>query len=339
MGGSVWTASRETAEALAELDPNGLNAPRMTAASQGLAHLSDRGNRKVASGLTRLADGPFDHATQVAYTPQYEEIRDGLALTMTGRKLDQGVLACVVLDESRVAAVHHVALSENVPAKTCCASDSVPACGKIASRIEVPEFVHASLAGEWLIPKDGVLVVSLGVQTTADAAGRAVVAERLVLIEAAADDSVAPASLVQPLPDELGKPAPQRPASRCPCRRCRVDRCRRRSTQTARRCRFPRSRGPADPLVHTRQLGTLCQSAGSQPQAAGADDARHAPPPGLASLRYPRETRPRPRRAIPRVPYLLRFPVNAGGMNMEVEVRMASPSALFEKLRPSAPSR
>ena len=32
-------------------------------------------------------------------------------------------------------------------------------------------------------------------------------------------------------------------------------------------------------------------------------------------------------------PYLLRFPVSAGGMNAEVEIRMASPFQALEKLR------
>ena len=131
-----------------------MKAPRITAASQGLAHLSDRGNRKVASGLARLADGPFDHATQVAYTPQYEEIRDGLALTMTGRKLDQGVLACVVLDETRVAAVHHVALCRERAGQGMLRGRPRPqVCNKIASRIEVPEVVHGSLVGRMADPE------------------------------------------------------------------------------------------------------------------------------------------------------------------------------------------
>jgi hypothetical protein len=338
-GGAVWTASRETAERLAELDPNGLKAPRMTASSQGLAHFSDRGNRKVASGLARLADGPFDHATRVAYTPQYEEIRDGLALTMTGRKLDQGVLACVVLDESRVAAVHQVALSENVSAKTCCASDSTPASAKIASRIEVPEVVHASLAGEWLIPNDGVLVVSLGVQTTADAAGRAVVAERLVLIEATADDSVARASLEQPSPEALSRraapaatgipmPMPAMPSRSLP------------QALNAEGSPMQLPPLPDDRVTPSSLPGS------SEPCASPQGPNRKSTEPttlDTASTRAGFSPAPKERPAEGETcdascPYLLRFPLNAGGMNVEVEIRMALPSALFEQLRPSAPS-
>ena len=41
-GVTVWTAGHETALKLAELDPNGLKAPRVTTASQAVAHFSDR---------------------------------------------------------------------------------------------------------------------------------------------------------------------------------------------------------------------------------------------------------------------------------------------------------
>jgi hypothetical protein len=340
MGGAVWTASHETVERLAALDPNGLKAPRMTAAPQGVAHLSDRGNRKVAAGLARLADGPFDHATQVAYTPQYEEVRDGLALTMTGRKLDQGVLACVVLDECRVSTVHRVALTESVSAKTCCASDSASAGGKVASRIEVPEFVHGSLAGEWLIPQGGALVLSLGVQTTADDAGLAVVTERVVLIEAAADDSVAQASLVQPVPDEVDKraaaaaagipmPMPAMPSRSLP--------------QALDADGLPM---PLPPLPEDRATPSSLPGS-AEPCASPQGLQRKSPEPTTLDTASNRANFTPASRANPAEgatcddarPCVLRFPVNAGGMNVEVQIRMASPSALLEALRSSTDSR
>ena len=135
--------------------------------------------RKVATDLTRHADGPFDHATRVAYTPEYEDLREGFNATVTGRKLDQGVLARVVLDDSRVVAVHQVTLTEAIEAK-----DPSVEASKAAPRIEVPEVVRGSVEGEWLIPNDEVLVLSLGTFTTADASGKAVVRERLAILEA-----------------------------------------------------------------------------------------------------------------------------------------------------------
>ena len=48
----------------------------------------------------------------------------------------------------------------------------------------VPEMSQCEIAGEWLVPNGGALVVSLGVHTVADAEGKAVVRERLAVIEA-----------------------------------------------------------------------------------------------------------------------------------------------------------
>ena len=176
---TVWTADRDAFVPLNGRAVSVVQAPQVIARSGGMAHLSMKKTRKVATDLTRHADGPFDHATRVAYTPEYEDLREGFHATVTGRKLDQGVLARVVLDDSRVVAVHQVTLTEAIEAK----GPSVEA-SKAAPRIEVPEVVRGSVEGEWLIPNDEVLVLSLGTFTTADASGKAVVRERLAILEA-----------------------------------------------------------------------------------------------------------------------------------------------------------
>jgi hypothetical protein len=51
-------------------------------------------------------------------------------------------------------------------------------------KIEVPELNRCEVAGEWLIPNDGALLVSLGAFTVSDQDGKATVRERLALIEA-----------------------------------------------------------------------------------------------------------------------------------------------------------
>jgi len=51
--------------------------------------------------------------------------------------------------------------------------------------VQVPEIRSQEVAGEWLIPKDEVLLVSFGVYTAADQNGKAVVKERLAMIGAA----------------------------------------------------------------------------------------------------------------------------------------------------------
>ena len=87
-------------------------------------------------------------------------------------------------------------------ASECCSTTASGAsccqgaeAGKVA--VEVPEIGSQEIAGEWLIPNDGILLVSFGPHTVADKDGRAVVRERLAIIEAVESTELA------------GMPAPQ----------------------------------------------------------------------------------------------------------------------------------
>jgi hypothetical protein len=187
---AVWTGSCDLVETLQECPGRVVLSPQMVAKSDSVAHCSERTVRKVASQMTRHADGPVGHAIAVAYTPAFEEVSDGCQFSFIGRKLDQGVLVRVVVDDTRLAAVHHVKLSEAVSPV-----DKRHAEGKIAFDLDVPEVINTSVDGEWLIPNDGILLVSLGAHTIADDKGKAVVRERLMVIEAQAAPESARAEL------------------------------------------------------------------------------------------------------------------------------------------------
>lgn len=178
-GSAVWTADREVARSLSDRAGRVMLAPQVLAQPGAVAHFSQRATRKVASQLTRHADGPVDHAIAVAYTPDFQDVREGCQFAIVGRKLDQGMLVKIVVEESRVAAIHPVKLTEFVSARN--AKDSRT---KLSPQLDVPEVVRGGLEGEWLIPNDGVLVASLGAHTVDDGTGKAVVKERLVLVEA-----------------------------------------------------------------------------------------------------------------------------------------------------------
>lgn len=176
---TVWTGDGAVVAALAGRAARVVMAPRVTAAPESLAHVSQLVTHKVTAQLTRHANGPVDQAVAVAYTPEHEDVRDGCQFTISGRKLDQGVLAKVVVDDTRIAAIHRVTLSETVPAKD---KDADPS--KLTPQLEVPEVVKSTAQGEWLIPNGGALVISLGAHTVDDGQGKALVRERVMLIEA-----------------------------------------------------------------------------------------------------------------------------------------------------------
>ena len=89
------------------------------------------------------------------------------------------------------------------PAPECCTGPTTSAvCAKADQAhpvaIEVPEIASQEIAGEWLIPKDGILLVSFGPHTVAGPDGKAVIRERLAMIEAesVADGAVQRASRI-----------------------------------------------------------------------------------------------------------------------------------------------
>ncbi|MEJ7637767.1 MAG: hypothetical protein WKF75_07195 [Singulisphaera sp.] len=71
-------------------------------------------------------------------------------------------------------------------------STGQPGARGVYGTLQVPEVVKGKLEGEWLIPHEGALVVSLGVQKVIDMKGKSVVQERLVVIQARPVSSKAP---------------------------------------------------------------------------------------------------------------------------------------------------
>jgi hypothetical protein len=106
---TVWTAPRSVARqvvdtALKAQTGNVLRAPRVTARSGSPAHVSARANQQF---VTQVAWDGDDRAAQA----RPETVRTGSVATMAGRKLDQGILVQLVLEDTEIRAIHHV----NVP--------------------------------------------------------------------------------------------------------------------------------------------------------------------------------------------------------------------------------
>ena len=69
-------------------------------------------------------------------------------------------------------------------ASCCSESEKARWTATRTAQIQIPEIGHAEASGEWLIPRDEVLVVGFGPHTVADKDGKAVIRERLALITA-----------------------------------------------------------------------------------------------------------------------------------------------------------
>ncbi|HMF38106.1 MAG TPA: hypothetical protein VKF17_15780 [Isosphaeraceae bacterium] len=76
-----------------------------------------------------------------------------------------------------------------------------------SAQVQIPEIGHAEIAGEWLIPRDQLLLVGFGPHTVADKDGKAVVRERLALITA--EEVALPTASTGPETLELPRPLPR----------------------------------------------------------------------------------------------------------------------------------
>jgi hypothetical protein len=246
-GVAVWTAPRDFLKSLpAGTVTEPLTAPRLVAYENAVAHITSRRSQPF---VTQAAwRGDQDSARETT-----EMVREGMAATIRGRRIDQGVLAYLVIENTEVRAVHTVELParklaqqspvaskvagacdmacaaaghvkacdqavtqaafDPVPDQACCATQVAKAAGCGAAKsaecamshrtealngsggqahattgqsvqLRVPEIGRGEIAGEWLIPRDEVLLVGFGPHTVADKDGKAVIREQLALITA-----------------------------------------------------------------------------------------------------------------------------------------------------------
>lgn len=178
---TVWTTTRGVTARLAERADRVIAAPRLTASAEARATVDHTTTRhmmadfRVVPGVTS-AEG-VQRTSYVGVKPSIESEKEGYSCQLTGRCLDQGVLARVRIEDQQITAMHPVICKIN---RTDPSGQENP----LATTIYVPEVARAEVAGEWLIPSDGALVVSFGARTSADDQGKAVVHERLAVIEA-----------------------------------------------------------------------------------------------------------------------------------------------------------
>ena len=159
---------------------------------------------------------PFPGGKNILYFTVQERHVDRAAATLNegsgaGRSTASTDCAC---EKDGVIQAH---LETASPASACCASPTTAATGTKAVEvstvsIEVPEIASQEIAGEWLIPKDGILLVSFGPHTVAGKDGKAVIRERLAIIEAGgiADGAVL---RISPTPGTLSSPYPMAPGA------------------------------------------------------------------------------------------------------------------------------
>ncbi len=181
---TVWTVEEKTAAAMLDrqlglrVATSVVQAPEGQPAFAGAsATIDTRHARAFVVDVDRVADGPVDHAPRLASPPSVDEIREGTTVSINGRTTAAGVRAHVKLDSTWVGHVAQAKTTETIQNKEY---------GKtsVTAGVELPQVVEAKVEGDYEIPRDQMLLVSLGTATTVDARNQPVVMERLMMIAA-----------------------------------------------------------------------------------------------------------------------------------------------------------
>jgi hypothetical protein len=144
----VWTAPAEVLAELKKWSGGVVVAPKVSTFEDGAATIMDSRKVKYVRSV-KWNLGAEDKS--IAAQPIVAEINDGSSLTMVGRAVDQGVLVRMKIEDTRINALSPI----TVPATT---HDGT----LINATIQLPDLTEVKGEGEWLIPNDGILIISLG---------------------------------------------------------------------------------------------------------------------------------------------------------------------------------
>ncbi len=109
-GSAVWSLDpagfKELIE-VCEADPrsNVVQAPKMTARVGDPARLTSEETHQYVAAVKRVADGPPNRSTRLAFEPQLDKVHNGVRVNILSSQLKgQNLYARVVIDENRLVA-------------------------------------------------------------------------------------------------------------------------------------------------------------------------------------------------------------------------------------------
>jgi hypothetical protein len=190
---TVWVAPKDAACEVAAKAARTVYAPKPTSGAGLSGSVRQTVKRPYVADVARVADGPVNQASALAFKPAIDYWEETLSVVVACRKLETGVLTAVEIDESRLISLATYAVSEEVQPRDP-QGPAKPA--HLTAQVQVPEVGADRVKGQWLIPHEHVLIVSLGVHTVQTPGGKSVVTERVAVIT----------------PDGEGERTPARPA-------------------------------------------------------------------------------------------------------------------------------
>ncbi len=215
-GTAVWALAPDALKALleacqADVRCNVLQAPKLVAHVGDHARMTNEEAVPYVAAMKRVADGPPNQSTKVAFEPQVEKVHNGVRVEILSSQLKgTALLARVVVEENRLVALHTTKYTEGVKPKpgtdpevsrasflSRLNPNHGPHAAAVNATFQVPEVDSRRIEGQWLIPSDGALLVSLGPRAVHEKGLRTGYEEHLIAITARPVDREAEALLDQ----------------------------------------------------------------------------------------------------------------------------------------------
>jgi hypothetical protein len=192
---AVWAVDGEGMRRLLEIcqadaDSSMLLAPKMTAQLGEPVRMTNEETVHYIAHLKRISDAAPNEGTSVAFQPQPAEVHDGVRVLLTETRMKGPMLqAHVEVRSSTVLNMLTTHYEESVgPAE---ADPGVvrtsllqklgadgPKRASIRGTIQIPEVASRRIEGDWLIPSDGAIVVSMGPDSNAKIERKAAYGEK-----------------------------------------------------------------------------------------------------------------------------------------------------------------
>jgi hypothetical protein len=225
-GATAWTVDRRGLVELLEYCQGDarckvVKAPRMVADVGAPARMTNETSHQYVAHLRRVSDGPPNQGAQLAFIPEIDEVHDGVRVHVLSSRLDGStLLARVTVEQNQLISFITTRYTESIQSasgekrddgvvKTSLIDRLRPDHGAgpaaINGTFNVPEMASSRIEGEWSIPSEGALLVSMGPTSRRDKGLRGAYQERLIAITAR--PTTDPATATAPTTTESKAPA------------------------------------------------------------------------------------------------------------------------------------
>ena len=167
---TVWTVpSNKVAEEIRSMAAVMTLSPKVTTFHRATAFIQAEETLNYVASVKPIHEGDG-----VAFFPKVQELKYGGKVDISGTIKPDGILTKAVVKDRHLMGIETSIIKahpKNDPSHT------------INGTYQIPQLVKSEISGEWFVPTDGALVMSLGTHTETGRFGFSKIRERLVIIE------------------------------------------------------------------------------------------------------------------------------------------------------------